>query len=82
MGSLSCLPLSPLDLAQLLLTLRSQAGSNRDRIQHDKLRKLKLSALSAHWLLQNPTVATVALAHWPLWQRGRAFRGKSQISRE
>lgn len=34
--------------------------------------RLKLSALSTHWLLQNPTVSTVALTHWLLRHRPRA----------
>lgn len=50
-------------------TCSSQRAPIADRPPPRRPALLKLSAPSTHWLLQNPTVATVAFAHWPLTAR-------------
>lgn len=47
------------------LTFSPQQVPIPDRLQQCRPTLLKLSAPSTHWLLQNPTVATVAFVHWP-----------------
>lgn len=63
-----------------LLTVRPWDCRTRSFLEKLKARRtvvLKLSAASVHWLLQNPTVLTVALADWSLHGRGAGLPGAS-----
>lgn len=53
-----------------------------DQLKARRAVVLKLSAASTHWLLQNPTVLTVALAHWSLPWKGASLPGTILRSHE
>lgn len=68
-----------------LLTVRPCVRRTRSCPNQLKARRavvLKLSAASTHWLLQNPTVLTVALAHWSPHWKGASLPGASLRSHE